>query len=46
MKSHNVMISGGLPPLDGKSIRVGLMGRTATDEMVDRVLAGVKEVVS
>jgi alanine-glyoxylate transaminase/serine-glyoxylate transaminase/serine-pyruvate transaminase len=45
MKNHSVMISGGLPPLQGKSIRVGLMGRTATDEMVDRVLAGVAEVV-
>jgi aspartate aminotransferase-like enzyme len=45
MKNHSVMISGGLPPLQGKSIRVGLMGRTATDAMVDRVLAGVAEVV-
>ena len=45
MKNHSVMISGGLPPLQGKSLRVGLMGRTATDEMVDRVLAGVAEVV-
>ncbi len=45
LKNHSLMISGGLPPLQGKSIRVGLMGRTATDEMVDRVLTGVAEVV-
>jgi len=45
LKSHSIMISGGLPPLQGESLRVGLMGRTATDEMVDRVLAGVAEVV-
>jgi hypothetical protein len=29
----------------GKAIRVGLMGRTATEDMVDRVLDGVAEVV-
>ena len=38
MTNHSMMISGGLPPLEGKSIRVGLMGRTANDAMVDRVL--------
>jgi alanine-glyoxylate transaminase / serine-glyoxylate transaminase / serine-pyruvate transaminase len=46
LKQHSIMISGGLPPLQGKSIRVGLMGRTATDEMVDRVLTGIAEVVA
>ena len=45
LKNHSLMISGGLPPLQGKSIRVGLMGRTATDEMVDRVLTGVAEAI-
>ncbi len=35
---HGLMISGGLDPTIGKAIRVGLMGRTATVEMVDRVL--------
>ncbi|MGH2751906.1 MAG: pyridoxal-phosphate-dependent aminotransferase family protein [Actinomycetota bacterium] len=45
LEHHSIMISGGLPPLHGKSIRVGLMGRTATDALVDRVLAGVAEVV-
>ena len=35
---NGVMISGGLSPLQGRTIRVGLMGRTATEEMVDRVV--------
>jgi len=38
---RGIMISGGLQPTFGKAIRVGLMGRTATTEMVDRVLEGV-----
>ncbi len=41
-----IMISGGLTPTQGKAIRVGLMGRTATDEMVDRVLEGVAEATN
>lgn len=45
LAKHSIMISGGLPPLQGKSIRVGLMGRTATDAMVDRVLTGVAEAL-
>ncbi|MGH2786935.1 MAG: pyridoxal-phosphate-dependent aminotransferase family protein [Actinomycetota bacterium] len=40
-----IMISGGLDPTMGKAIRIGLMGRTATEEMVDRMLQGVAEVV-
>jgi aspartate aminotransferase-like enzyme len=40
-----IMISGGLAPTMGKAIRVGLMGRTATDEMVDRVLGGVAQAL-
>jgi len=39
-----VMISGGLTPTTGKVIRVGLMGRTATHAMVDRLLDGVAAV--
>lgn len=39
--SKGIQISGGLDPLSGRTIRVGLMGRTATKEMVDRVLEGV-----
>jgi alanine-glyoxylate transaminase / serine-glyoxylate transaminase / serine-pyruvate transaminase len=41
-----IMISGGLAPTMGKAIRVGLMGRTATAEMVDRVLSVVAEAVA
>lgn len=39
--AEGIMISGGLDPTMGKAIRVGLMGATATEEMVDRVVAGV-----
>lgn len=42
---HGIRISGGLPPLQGRAIRIGLMGRTATGEMVDRVLELIGEVV-
>ena len=41
-----IMISGGLTPTHGKAIRVGLMGRTATEEMVENVLEGVAEALS
>ncbi|MGH2695100.1 MAG: pyridoxal-phosphate-dependent aminotransferase family protein, partial [Actinomycetota bacterium] len=41
LEKENIMISGGLTPMLGKTIRVGLMGRTATEEMVDRVLRGI-----
>ena len=44
--SRGIMISGGLDPTMGKAIRVGLMGRTATDEMVDRVLEAVREALA
>jgi alanine-glyoxylate transaminase / serine-glyoxylate transaminase / serine-pyruvate transaminase len=42
---RGIMVSGGLQPTYGKAIRVGLMGRTATPEMVDRVLEGVAEAL-
>jgi aspartate aminotransferase-like enzyme len=42
LENEKIMISGGLTPTAGKAIRVGLMGRTAAPEMVDRVIAGVK----
>ncbi|HEX2239888.1 MAG TPA: alanine--glyoxylate aminotransferase family protein [Actinomycetota bacterium] len=42
LKNEGIMISGGLTPLAGKSIRIGLMGRTATEDMVDRVVEGVR----
>lgn len=44
--AHGLMISGGLNPTMGKAIRVGLMGRTATEEMVDKVLRLVGEAIS
>jgi alanine-glyoxylate transaminase/serine-glyoxylate transaminase/serine-pyruvate transaminase len=40
-----IMVSGGLTPTMGKAIRVGLMGRTATEEMVDRVIDGVAKAL-
>jgi alanine-glyoxylate transaminase / serine-glyoxylate transaminase / serine-pyruvate transaminase len=43
--TKGIMISGGLDPTMGKAIRVGLMGRTATQEMVDRVIEAVAEAV-
>lgn len=44
--AQGIMISGGLDPTMGKAIRVGLMGRTATEEMVERVITGVKEALA
>lgn len=35
---HGIMISGGLDPTMGRAIRVGLMGRNATEDKVDRLL--------
>jgi alanine-glyoxylate transaminase/serine-glyoxylate transaminase/serine-pyruvate transaminase len=42
LENEGIMISGGLDPTMGKAIRIGLMGRTATEEMVERVLRGVQ----
>lgn len=42
---NGIMISGGLDPTHGKAIRVGLMGETATEEMVDKVLKLISEAV-
>ena len=36
--SNGIQVSAGLEPTTGKVIRIGLMGATATDEMVDKVL--------
>jgi alanine-glyoxylate transaminase / serine-glyoxylate transaminase / serine-pyruvate transaminase len=43
--NKGIMISGGLDPTMGRAIRVGLMGRTASQEMVDRVVEAVGEVL-
>jgi alanine-glyoxylate transaminase/serine-glyoxylate transaminase/serine-pyruvate transaminase len=40
---HGIQISAGLEPTTGKVIRIGLMGGTATDEMVDKVLGLVAD---
>jgi alanine-glyoxylate transaminase/serine-glyoxylate transaminase/serine-pyruvate transaminase len=44
--NEGIMISGGLDPLATEVVRIGLMGRTATDEWVDRVIAGVKAALA
>jgi alanine-glyoxylate transaminase / serine-glyoxylate transaminase / serine-pyruvate transaminase len=46
IERHGVMISGGLTPTHGKAIRVGLMGKSASTEMVDRIIAGVTEAIA
>ncbi|MGZ4103848.1 MAG: pyridoxal-phosphate-dependent aminotransferase family protein [Actinomycetota bacterium] len=38
---EGIQISGGLAPLAGKTIRIGLMGRTANEQMVDRVIEAI-----
>lgn len=43
---QGIMISGGLDPTEDKAIRVGLMGRTATEEMVDRVVQQIGEFLA
>ena len=46
LDNAGIMISGGLDPTAGKAIRVGLMGATATPEMVDRVVGGVEAALA
>ncbi len=46
LTNAGIMISAGLDPTAGKAIRVGLMGATATPEMVDKVLAGVEAALT
>ena len=41
-----IAIAGGLGATQGKAIRVGLMGATATPEMVDRLLEGVRSALA
>lgn len=42
---HGIQISGGLAPLAGRTLRIGLMGRTANEAMVERVLKLVAEAL-
>ncbi len=44
-EKHNIFISGGLGPLRGRTIRIGTMGTQAEPEVVDRLLAAMKDVV-
>lgn len=44
-ESEGIMISAGLAPIATQVIRVGLMGRTATEEMVERVVTGVAKAL-
>jgi len=46
LEVEHLMISGGLPPTQGRAIRVGLMGRTATEENVERVLQGIEKALT
>lgn len=39
---RGIMISGGLDPTEGKAVRIGLMGRTATEAMVARVVGEIE----
>ncbi|MDQ3964177.1 MAG: aminotransferase class V-fold PLP-dependent enzyme [Actinomycetota bacterium] len=43
---NGIQISGGLEPLATDVVRIGLMGRTATEEWVDRVVAGMKAALA
>jgi alanine-glyoxylate transaminase/serine-glyoxylate transaminase/serine-pyruvate transaminase len=45
LMANGIMISGGLEPTHGKAIRIGLMGRCASDEMVDKALSLVAEAL-
>lgn len=36
-----IMIARGLGPTEGRAIRIGLLGRTATPSMVDRLLSAL-----
>jgi alanine-glyoxylate transaminase/serine-glyoxylate transaminase/serine-pyruvate transaminase len=44
--ANGIMISGGLTPTLGKAIRIGLMGKSASDEMVDRLLELVRDALA
>lgn len=43
--SKGIMISGGLGPTHDKAIRIGLMGRNGTREMIDRLITEVSTAI-
>ncbi|XP_039212351.1 serine--pyruvate aminotransferase [Crotalus tigris] len=45
MKNHAIEVSGGLGPLAGKVLRIGLMGYNSTKPNVDRVLQAMGEAL-
>lgn len=45
LKEHDIEIGAGLGPLAGKIWRIGLMGHTAREENVDRLLSALKTVI-
>ena len=46
LKEHNIEIGAGLGPLAGKIWRIGLMGHTARQENVERLLNALKTVLA
>lgn len=44
-KDHRIEIGAGLGPLTGQIWRIGLMGHTAREKNVDRLLAALKIVL-
>ncbi|HEX9774194.1 MAG TPA: aminotransferase class V-fold PLP-dependent enzyme [Actinomycetota bacterium] len=38
---QGIQLSGGLPPLAGASLRIGLLGKAASEQMVDRVVDAI-----
>ena len=45
LKEHKIEIGAGLGPLAGKIWRIGLMGHTARQENVTRLLAALKSIL-
>ncbi|MSR22744.1 MAG: alanine--glyoxylate aminotransferase family protein [Gemmatimonadetes bacterium] len=45
LELHGIEVGGGLGPVKGKIWRVGLMGHGAHDESIDRLLAGVDQLL-
>lgn len=42
---EGIQIAGGLAPLAGKAIRIGVMGATANEQMIDRTLEAIGRVL-
>jgi alanine-glyoxylate transaminase/serine-glyoxylate transaminase/serine-pyruvate transaminase len=43
LRDAGIMIGRGLGPTDGRAVRIGLVGRNATERMVDRLLATLRD---